>query len=100
MEIAHCKKQKIKLYISPVNLKRICVLFTGLLPFICYIMLLVKGISLIAYGKVGLAYVNTEETGLAVRLYAGTDSMLTDTRRTGYVHSDYIKFYNDIAPTG
>lgn len=105
-------------------------LLAGFVPFICYMIVLMQGISLVADGKTGLAFVNTESTGLAVRAYAGTDSMLldrlpkdsqilvtgsavdgsgavwyeikylraADTWRTGYVHSSYIVFYNDIAP--
>ena len=112
--------------------KRLAVLLFGLLPFICCMILSFKEISLIADSKRGYAYVNTEETSLAVRLSAGTDGLLLDRLpknsqvlvtganidskgdtwyeikyvrgsqqfRTGYVHSDYLKFFNDIAPTG
>lgn len=60
------------------NRKRLSVLLAGFVPLLCYIIVLMQGISLIADGKTGLAYVNTNETNLAVRAYAGTDSMLLD----------------------
>lgn len=109
--------------------KRLAVLLFGLLPFICCLIISIKGITLIADSKRGYAYVNTEETSLAVRLAAGTDALLLDRlpknsqvlvigaavdskgdtwyevkyvrgsnqTRTGYVHSDYLAFFNDIA---
>ena len=129
MDTRRNKRKKHKLH---KDLKRFSVLLAGFVPFICYLIVLMQGISLIADGKTGLAFVNTESTGLAVRAYAGTDSMLldrlpkdsqilvtgsavdgsgavwyeikylrgADTWRTGYVHSSYIVFYNDIAPVG
>ncbi len=129
METVKNKRKKHEVH---TNLKRLSVLLKGFLPFICYLIVLMQGISLIADSKTGLAFVNTVETNLAVRAYAGTDSMLldrlpknsqvlvtdaavdgsgktwyqvkylraSDTWRTGYVLSTYIKFYNDIAAVG
>ena len=113
-------------------LKRTLVLFVGLLPFIWCLITSMMGLSLVASSKRGYAFVNTDETSLAVRLSAGTDGLLLDRLqrnsqvlvtgaavdskgeswyeikylraagqyRTGFVHSDYLTFYNDIAPAG
>ncbi len=125
------KQSRIRFDADIMSFRRLCVLITGLIPFLCYIMVLVEGIPIMADGKTGLAYVNTSETGLAVRLSAGTGSMLTDrlpknsqikvidsakdgrgdiwyeveysrgnVLRSGYVHSSYVVFYEDIAPAG
>ena len=112
--------------------KRLSVLLFGLLPFLCVLIVSIRGISLNADTRRGYAYVSTTDTSLAVRLSAGTNSMLLDRLqknsqilvtgaavdgagdtwyeikylraanqyRTGYVHSDYVKFYNDIAAVG
>ncbi len=109
--------------------KRFSLLLFGLLPFICCMIISIKGIPLVADSKRGYAYVSTAETSLAVRLSAGTDGLLLDRLpknsqvlvigsaidskgatwyevkyvraadqfRTGYVHSDYLTFFNDIA---
>ena len=75
MDTRRNKRKKHKLH---KDLKHFSVLLAGFVPFICYMIVLMQGISLVADGKTGLAFVNTESTGLAVRAYAGTDSMLLD----------------------
>lgn len=129
METTKNKRKKEKIH---TDRTRLTVLLAGFVPFICYLIVLMQGTSLIADSKTGLAFINTEQTNLAVRSYAGTDSILldrlpknsqvmvtgaavdgagvtwyqvkylraADTWRSGYVHSSYVKFYNDIAPAG
>lgn len=64
MDTRRNKRKKHKLH---KDLKRFSVLLAGFVPFICYMIVLMQGISLVADGKTGLAFVNTESTGLAVR---------------------------------
>jgi len=129
METTKNKRKKEKIH---TDRTRLAVLLAGFVPFICYLIILMQGTSLIADSKTGLAFINTEQTNLAVRSYAGTDSILLDRLpknsqvmvtgaavdgagvtwylvkylraadiwRSGYVHSSYVKFYNDIAPAG
>ena len=124
------ERKNIKKKINLHNLtKRFSLLLFGLLPFICCMIISIKGIPLVADSKRGYAYVSTDETSLAVRLSAGTDGLIldrlpknsqvlvtgaaidskgatwyevkyvraTDQFRTGYVHSNYLTFFNDIA---
>lgn len=129
MESAFHERKKSNLHIK---LKRLSVLIVGLLPFICYFITLMQGISLLAETKTGLAYISTEKTDLAVRYTSGMEGKVIDrlpknsqimvtgaavdgsgttwyqvkylraanTWQAGYVHSNYVTFYNDIAPAG